>query len=357
MHIFVEEIIFWYKYNGRSFLPWRLDKDPYKIWLSEIMLQQTHVTTVIPYFKKFLNRFPTILQLSESSLDTILYLWSGLGYYVRARNLYYTAKIVSEWYFGKFPSDFGIIITFPGIGRSTAGAILSIAFNKCYSILDANVKRILMRYFNISAIFHVNKLEKILWSLIEYLTPKNFVAEFNQAIMDFGALVCTSRDPKCFFCPIRNSCLFYLRVYIGKLHVCNKSVKKVLLVRCVWFLVLQKKNLVWLEKRFMTKFWKELFCFPEFSSLKKLLFFLKNLGLMMHKFQCMRSVKYNISNFILKMNFVQLKLDSSVKIDMRNMNYGVWYNLQCPQSVGISSPIFRWLSKIYRETVSNVENV
>ena len=201
------KLLRWFKKNGRD-LPWRKTRDPYAIWISEIMLQQTQVETVIPYYKKFLKSFPTIHHLAKSDLSKVLKVWEGLGYYSRARNLHQASKIIANHSNGKIPDKLKDLLNLPGIGRYTAGAILSIAYNKKAPILDGNVKRVLSRLFVVSG--NPKKTEEFLWPLSESLIPKGSPGAFNQALMDLGSMTCTPKNPNCLSCPLKNLCQGYL---------------------------------------------------------------------------------------------------------------------------------------------------
>lgn len=193
----------WFEKKGRD-LPWRKTRDPYAIWVSEIMLQQTQVATVIPYYQRFLESFPTVDRLAKSDLSKVLKTWEGLGYYSRVRNLHRASKIVLKQFKGKIPDNLSELLSLPGIGRSTAGAILSIAHNKEAPILDGNVKRVLSRLFAISE--NPKKTVNLLWEISESLIPKGRSNSFNQAIMDLGATICTPKDPLCNHCPLCRIC-------------------------------------------------------------------------------------------------------------------------------------------------------
>jgi A/G-specific adenine glycosylase len=195
----------WFEKNGRN-LPWRETRDPYAIWVSEIMLQQTQVLTVIPYYQKFLKSFPTVRHLAKADLSKVLKVWEGLGYYSRARNLHRASQMVLNHFQGKMPSNLRDLRTLPGIGKYTAGAILSIAYNKEAPILDGNVKRVLSRLFAISGNPVRGKTEDLLWHLSESLIPKGFASPFNQGLMDLGSMVCTPKDPQCSRCPLHRLC-------------------------------------------------------------------------------------------------------------------------------------------------------
>jgi len=201
------KLLRWFKKNGRD-LPWRKTRDPYAIWVSEIMLQQTQVETVIPYYKKFLKSFTTIHHLAKSDLSKVLKVWEGLGYYSRARNLHQASKIIANHSNGKIPDKLKDLLNLPGIGRYTAGAILSIAYNKKAPILDGNVKRVLSRLFVVSG--NPKKTEEFLWPLSESLIPKGSPGAFNQALMDLGSMTCTPKNPNCLSCPLKNLCQGYL---------------------------------------------------------------------------------------------------------------------------------------------------
>jgi A/G-specific adenine glycosylase len=198
-------LLSWFKKNGRD-LPWRKTRDPYAIWVSEILLQQTQVAIVIPYYHKFLKFFPTIWYLAKSNLSEVLKVWEGLGYYSRARNLHRAAQIVLDHFHGKIPSTLEDLLSLPGIGRSTAGAILSFAFHKEAPILDGNAKRVLSRLFAVSSHSVGDKTEDFLWQISEWLIPKGFSNPFNQALMDLGSMLCTPTDPQCFRCPLQHFC-------------------------------------------------------------------------------------------------------------------------------------------------------
>jgi A/G-specific adenine glycosylase len=195
----------WFKKNGRD-LPWRKTRDPYAIWVSEIMLQQTQVTTVIPYYQKFLKSFPTIHHLAKSDLSKVLKVWEGLGYYSRARNLHRASQIVLTRFRGKIPETLKDLLDLPGIGRSTAGSILSFAFHKDAPILDGNAKRVLSRLFTVSSNPMKSKTEGLLWQISESLIPKGFSNPFNQALMDLGSMLCTPKEPECDRCPLHRFC-------------------------------------------------------------------------------------------------------------------------------------------------------
>ena len=206
---FARAVVAWYRHYGRHDLPWQ-QQDAYRVWLAEIMLQQTQVSTVIPYYQNFLLQFPTLRALADAGIDEVLQHWQGLGYYARARNLHRAAIAIRDEHGGRFPDEFAALEALPGIGRSTAGAILSFAFGQHWPILDGNVKRVLARCFRVPGWYGQSATMKQLWYLAESVTPAQDTAEFNQAMMDIGAMLCVQSKPKCEVCPLKPMCASYL---------------------------------------------------------------------------------------------------------------------------------------------------
>ncbi|TAJ97067.1 MAG: A/G-specific adenine glycosylase [Candidatus Manganitrophaceae bacterium] len=213
---FTRNLLKWYHAHGRD-LPWRRTADPYAIWISEIMLQQTQVATVLPYYARFLSRFPTLRDLAAAPLDKVLKSWEGLGYYARARHLHRAANEMVARFEGNFPSRFEEILSLPGIGRSTAGAIATIALGQRHPILDGNVKRVLCRYFCVEEDPKKKETEKQLWQFSEKLLPRKEPDHYTQAIMDLGATICTPAEPRCPLCPVRNQCKAFEKGVQGRL--------------------------------------------------------------------------------------------------------------------------------------------
>ncbi len=204
---FATRLLAWFDLHGRKHLPWQRNPETYRVWVSEIMLQQTQVAAVIPYFERFMARFPTLDVLAAADLDEVLHLWTGLGYYARARNLHATARILSERHGGEFPSDLAAVMALPGIGRSTAGAILALARGERHAILDGNVKRVLARVFGIAGDPSSAAVLSELWQCAEACTPHTRLGAYTQAIMDLGATVCTRTRPTCTLCPMNGLCV------------------------------------------------------------------------------------------------------------------------------------------------------
>ena len=208
---FAARLLRWFEHHGRKSLPWQRNRDPYRIWVAEIMLQQTQVSTVIPYYRKFIARFPDLAALESCDPDELLHYWSGLGYYARARNLHAAAKKIVEQHHGKFPDEFDQVLALPGIGRSTAAAILAFAHGQRHAILDGNVKRVLTRYYAIEGYAGSWEVEARLWKIAERLTPNSRVADYTQAFMDLGATVCLRTKPLCAGCPLAADCRAHRR--------------------------------------------------------------------------------------------------------------------------------------------------
>lgn len=259
-------IIAWQKVHGRHDLPWQNTSDPYAIWVSEIMLQQTQVAAVIGYYGNFIQRFPTISSLAKASEDEVLQNWSGLGYYSRARNLHNAAQIIVDHFNGEFPKAFEDIQSLPGIGRSTAAAISTFAFNQPMPILDGNVKRVFARYFLIEGWPSLPKIEKSMWEIAVRENPAgsdqaaNAIA-YTQGLMDLGATVCTRSRPKCNICPINNACQAHFK---GLTHlVPSPKPRKAIPERNITMLIYMNTNEVMLEKRASKGIWGGLWSFPE----------------------------------------------------------------------------------------------
>ena len=259
---FSRRVLAWFEDHGRTDLPWQQDATPYKVWISEVMLQQTQVATVIPYFNRFMAAFPDVDTLASAPLDKVLHYWSGLGYYARARNLHKAACMIQDVYAGVFPEELPKVTALPGVGLSTAGAILSLALNQCHPILDGNVKRVLARCYAVAGWPGQTAVAKQLWRLSGTLTPRSRTAEYNQAMMDLGATVCTRSNPLCDLCPVNSHCLARIQDKISQYP--GRKQKKLLPVRNIQMLLLRdRQGRLLLEQRPPTGVWGGLWSFPE----------------------------------------------------------------------------------------------
>ena len=262
MSPFAQRLITWQQQFGRHDLPWQ-GADAYRVWLSEIMLQQTQVATVIPYYQRFVASFPNIAALATATEDQVLAHWSGLGYYARGRNLHKAAQIIVEKYGGEFPHELEQILELPGIGHSTAAAICALAFHERRAILDGNVKRVLARYCGLAGWSGEKKVEEKLWQQAEALLPPDDIAIYTQALMDMGATVCTRSRPKCALCPVQADCVALQTERIAELP--SPHPRKAVPERHATFLLLMHGNDILLEKRPGTGIWGGLWCLPQFD--------------------------------------------------------------------------------------------
>jgi A/G-specific adenine glycosylase len=266
---FAGRVVRWQRAHGRNSLPWQNTRDPYRVWLSEIMLQQTQVATVLDYYTRFIARFPDVAALAESELDEVLALWSGLGYYSRARNLHRCAREVMTLHGGIFPGNAQALQTLPGIGRSTAAAIASFCFGERVAILDGNVKRVLTRVLGFRADLAAAANERSLWAHAEELLPRRTLQEampiYTQGLMDLGAMVCLARNPSCLLCPVRELCAAQREGQPENYPVKTRKLKRS--SQSLWLLRAQAGDgSVWLEKRPASGIWGGLHCLPVFES-------------------------------------------------------------------------------------------
>lgn len=268
MSDFATKVVTWQKLHGRNDLPWQNTRDPYRVWLSEIMLQQTQVSTVLDYFPRFLSRFPDVGSLARAPLDDVLGLWSGLGYYSRARNLHRCALDVMSLHGGVFPQTAIALQTLPGIGRSTAAAIASLCFGERVAILDGNVKRVLSRVLGYDRDLALAANERLLWDeagqLLPTLNLQHAMPRYTQGVMDLGATVCTSKKPSCTICPLTGTCVARRLGQPDRYPVKSRKVKRS--SQSIWLLWAQTPDAsVFLLKRPVPGVWGGLYCFPLFD--------------------------------------------------------------------------------------------
>jgi len=270
-HGFAGRVVRWQQVHGRSGLPWQGIRDPYRVWLSEIMLQQTQVTAVLGYYARFLERFPDVATLAQASLDDVLGLWSGLGYYSRARNLHRCAQAVIERHGGEFPRSAVQLQALPGIGRSTAAAIAAFCFGERAAILDGNVKRVLARYLGFGGDLAEAVAERQLWAQASQMLPEQGadMPAYTQGLMDLGATVCAVRNPSCLVCPLQEACTARREGAIDRYPVKTRKLKRS--AQSLWLLRAQGRDgAVWLEKRPAPGVWGGLYCLPAFGSREEL---------------------------------------------------------------------------------------
>ncbi|MCF8205566.1 MAG: A/G-specific adenine glycosylase [Methylotenera sp.] len=257
---FGKTVVAWQRRHGRHTLPWQNTRDPYRVWLSEVMLQQTQVTTVLGYYERFLARWPRVTDLAAASLDDVLAQWAGLGYYSRARNLHACARAVAELHGGEFPQSAAGLQTLPGIGRSTAAAIAAFCFGERVAILDGNVKRVLGRVLAFEGDLASSAAEKRLWDLATALLPEHDMDRYTQGLMDLGATVCTARSPNCLLCPVQPLCLAQQQGDPTRYPIKTKKLKRGR--RENWWLWLEREGRVLLQQRPATGVWAGLWTLP-----------------------------------------------------------------------------------------------
>jgi len=339
--VFAAKVIEYYHTHGRKHLPWQNTQDPYRIWLSEIMLQQTQVTTVIPYFERFVASFPTLTDLAQASDDQVMQHWSGLGYYSRARNLHKAARIIENEHDGQFPRDPEVIETLPGIGRSTAGAIASFAFGQATAILDGNVKRVLARCYAIEGWPGNGKVLKTLWERAEANTPKQETAAYNQAMMDLGAVVCARSKPNCQSCPLSGHCLAYHNGNVDQYP--GKKPKKARPSKSVYWLISINQDKVMLHKRPPSGIWGGLWALPEVEQEEMSPGDIQQLEAFVHKF----------SHYDLKVQPLILGSQAEKALVEKNSHPSImepaqadWFSQSQLSEIGLPTPVSKLLSKL-----------
>ena len=374
MHPFAQRLISWQKQHGRHDLPWQVrggtardargldagvpptrllpqtagsasnvsEADAYRVWLSEIMLQQTQVATVIPYYLRFVASFPDIAALAAATEDQVLTRWSGLGYYARGRNLHKAAQLIVEKYGGEFPREFGKIVELPGIGRSTAAAICALAYHECRAILDGNVKRVLARYCGIEGWAGEKKVEAKLWQEAEALLPEGDVATYTQALMDMGATVCTRSKPKCVLCPVQADCVALQTERIAKLP--SPRPRKVVPERQATFLLLLHGNDILLEKRPSSGIWGGLWCPPQFDDEDAAKdWFVRN-GMEADEGERMDVFSHTFTHF--KLHITPLKIQLVRKPLIAAQPGSVWLDVEEALGAAIPTPVRAILGKL-----------
>jgi len=335
-YTFSKKLLNWYQQYGRHDLPWQQDRSLYRVWVSEIMLQQTQVATVIPYFERFMARFPDTRVLADAEQDEVLHLWTGLGYYARARNLHKAAQIIRDEYGNQFPQDFDAVLALPGIGRSTAGAILAQALNQRHIILDGNVKRVLTRLFAIEGWPGKKEVENKLWEIAESLTPKQQLTDYTQAIMDLGATVC-ARKSSCPDCPVIDLCEAHRQDQVSSYPTPKK--RKALPVKETQMLILQNaEGNILLQQRPPSGIWGGLWSLPECSGENIEKWCQQKLGLLIGKAIMKPVFRHTFSHFHLDITPIHIKVKALTN-QVMEADRGLWYNTQQPESLGLPAPV------------------
>ena len=341
MSSFAVRLIRWQRRQGRHDLPWQ-HQDVYRVWLSEIMLQQTQVVTVIPYYLRFVASFPSIAALAAATEEEILTHWSGLGYYARGRNLHKAARIIVREFGGEFPRRFEDIIELPGVGRSTAAAICALAYHECRAILDGNVKRVLARHAGIDGWPGDKRVEGNLWQQAEALFPSHEVAAYTQALMDLGATLCTRSKPRCFNCPVQGDCVAFSTNRTGELPASRP--RKSIPEHQVIMLLVTHDNDILLEKRPSTGIWGGLWSLPQFDDeLAAKSWFMRN-ALIASEGERMKMFSHSFTHF--RLHISPLKIQLAHKPSQHPRSGSIWLDMKEASGAAIPVPVRKILNDL-----------
>ncbi len=335
---FAAKLIKWQQQHGRHHLPWQV-KDAYCVWLSEIMLQQTQVTTVLNYYPRFIKKFPDVAALANATEDDVLALWSGLGYYARARNLHKAAKQVVNEFDGQFPQSRLELQQLCGIGRSTAAAICAFAFSQKEAILDGNVKRVLCRVFALDGDPADRQFEQALWQKAESLLPDHQLMQgYTQGLMDLGALVCLRSKPKCHNCPMKDICLAHMQNLTATLP--RKKQKKTVPVKSLyWLLIQNEQGEIIVERRKSQGIWGGLYCLPTFENLQEAEQFCQRFKISLTDFIQLPEISHRLTHFLLQITPYSVQ---SVNITPSGYQYLALHNLL---EKALPTPLLKLLQK------------
>jgi A/G-specific adenine glycosylase len=343
MRGFAQRIVAWQRTHGRNDLPWQQSRDPYRIWVSEIMLQQTQVSTVIPYYERFIASFPDVRALAAASLDDVLAHWSGLGYYSRARHLHRAASIIRDDHGGCFPDRVDAIAALPGIGRSTAAAIVVFAYGAREAILDGNVKRVLARVCGIEGYSGDKAVADGLWRAAEKLLPREDVESYTQGMMDLGAMVCGRRSPQCHLCPVKTSCVARKTRRTSELPAPRPRKERP--HRRTTMLVLEHRDEVLLEKRPAPGIWGGLWCLPEIHPGEDPeTFCMRRFGLQVQTMERLPDVEHGFTHFTLTITPVRLAVTPS-RCDAQEPGHQ-WLHKDRIEGVAKPAPLARILALV-----------
>ncbi|HLP30831.1 MAG TPA: A/G-specific adenine glycosylase [Geothrix sp.] len=343
---FAERLLAWFDRHGRKDLPWQQDRTPYRVWVSEIMLQQTQVATVIPYFERFMARFPDAAALADAPVDDVLALWSGLGYYSRARNLHAAAQQIRDLHGGRFPETLDEVTALKGVGPSTAGAILSQALGQRHPILDGNVKRVLTRHEAVAGWPGRSEVERRLWAMALERTPASRCADYTQAIMDLGATLCTVRRPACDRCPVAEDCR--ARATGNPTAFPEAKVRKAIPVRTATLLVVTNpagEVLLW--RRPPTGIWGGLWSLPELDPGETLEAWCARQGARAAAVEPWPGLRHTFSHFHLDITPLRVRVEESGSV--MEPGGAVWYKADHCEQLGLPAPIRRLLQGLQPE--------
>jgi A/G-specific adenine glycosylase len=340
---FAERVLAWFGTDGRKDLPWQQGADPYPVWVSEIMLQQTQVQTVIPFYERFMASFPTVEALANADRDDVLHHWSGLGYYARARNLHRAAGVIRDEHGGRFPTDIDALMALPGIGRSTAGAILSLALDQRHPILDGNVKRVLARHAAIPGWPGKTAVAKQLWQLAEDRTPHKNVAAYTQAIMDLGATVCTRSRPACDRCPVQADCRALLTDSIGDYP--GRKPKKAKPLRQTTMLLARQNRSVFLERRPEVGIWGGLWGLPELGERSVEEWCRDTLNVPVSTTEAWQPLRHSFSHYDLDIQPIVVRVEAPLS-KVADGDNATWHRLDDLPPGGLAAPVRKLLEQL-----------
>ena len=338
---FAARVLQWYDRHGRKDLPWQDTTDPYRVWVSEIMLQQTQVQTVIPYYLRFMQRFPDVTGLADAGLDEVLQHWSGLGYYARARNLHHAAQTVRDRYAGRFPATIEAVSELPGIGRSTAGAILALTFGQRHAILDGNVKRVLARHAAIDGWPGRTLVAKRLWELAEARTPAERVGDYTQAMMDLGATLCTRAKPACAMCPVQGDCEALARGEVARFPGAKPRKEKPR--RTTTMVLAVADGAVYLERRPASGIWGGLWSLPEVSDVGD--WCAERLDAAAVSTERWGTLRHSFSHYDLDIAPVVVRIDA-VSSKVADSDDSTWYRPGDTPPGGIAAPVMKLIDTL-----------
>lgn len=345
---FSGRVLYWFDEHGRHDLPWQQDISPYRVWISEIMLQQTQVQTVIPYFERFMRRFPTVSALATASQDDVLGLWSGLGYYARARNLHRAAQRIVADFDGRFPQTLDEVVSLPGVGRSTAAAILSIACGQSHAILDGNVKRVLARHAAVPGWPGKTAVANELWRCAEQRLAESRVADYTQAIMDLGATLCTRSKPACERCPVNADCVAYASDQIAKYP--GRKAKKPKPLRKTTMLLASNGSEVFLQRRPETGIWGGLWSLPELGDRAVQEWCREHLGAPPTQCDEWQTLRHSFSHYDLDIQPLLLRIAAAPQTVADSADVA-WHAIDNEPPGGVAAPVKKLLDQL--KNVSN----
>ncbi|AHE97175.1 A/G-specific adenine glycosylase [Thioalkalivibrio paradoxus] len=338
---FASRLLAWFDRHGRHELPWQHPRTAYRVWVSEIMLQQTRVETVIPYFTAFVDRFPDLSALADAPIDEVLHFWSGLGYYARARNLHRAARIVIECHRGQLPQDPAALEALPGIGRSTAAAILAQAYDRPMAILDGNVRRVLARHRAVDGWPGQARVASALWSIAESLVPESRAADYTQAMMDLGALVCTRSRPACSRCPVAGDCRARLQGRVAELPAPRPG--RAMPTRTRWAALVRSPAGILLERRAPSGIWGGLYSLPEADEREQLVDRITaRWAEAREQGAASARIAHAFSHYRLDLRILEFRLPT-VPWGIMEGQSTIWYNPASSNAVGLPAPIARFL--------------